>query len=112
MGGRAGLGMQRNPLHSKAVCSSCHPLPGLHPQAKVTADGKAGFFAIASPPDVNNSGVLELLVKRAPGSTADLICNLAAGAELLVSPVQVGGLRKCGPMGRQGCALPFSGLES
>jgi hypothetical protein len=55
----------------------------------VDAEGKPGFFAIASPPDVNNQGVLELLVKRQPGSAADAICDLAEGSELKVSPVMV-----------------------
>lgn len=58
-------------------------------QAKVDPEGKPGFFAIASPPDVNNQGVLELLVKRQPGTAADAICDLAEGSELKVSPVMV-----------------------
>ena len=61
-------------------------------QAKVDPEGKPGFFAIASPPDVNNQGVLELLVKRQPGTAADAICDLAEGSELKVSPVMV---RQC-----------------
>lgn len=66
----------RTPLTSYAA------LPSL--QAKVTADGKPGFFAIASAPDVNNQGVLELLIKVQPGATAEAICGLAAGADLMV----------------------------
>ncbi|KAF5832117.1 hypothetical protein DUNSADRAFT_12128 [Dunaliella salina] len=61
--------------------------PGQFIQAKVDPEGKPGFFAIASPPDVNNQGVLELLVKRQPGSAADAICDLQEGSELKVSPV-------------------------
>lgn len=55
------------------------------------ADAKPGFFAIASPPDVNNQGVLELLVKKVPGGAAEALCGLQAGSQLLVSPVQVRG---------------------
>jgi len=68
--------------------ASGYTKPGQFIQAKVVADGKPGFFAIASPPDVNNSGVLELLIKRVPGGAAEALCSLAPGGELMVSPVQ------------------------
>lgn len=51
-------------------------------------DSKPGFFAVASPPDANNQGLLEFLIKPQPDSTADLVANLKAGAEVSVSPVQ------------------------
>jgi hypothetical protein len=38
-------------------------VPGQFVQAKAGEEGKAGFFAIASPPDTNNAGVIELLIK-------------------------------------------------
>ncbi len=53
-------------------------------------EGKAGFFAIASAPDANNQGVVELLIKVQPGATAEEITKLQAGAQLLVSAPQVG----------------------
>mmetsp|Transcript_25027 Transcript_25027/g.69862 ORF Transcript_25027/g.69862 Transcript_25027/m.69862 type:complete len:305 (-) Transcript_25027:337-1251(-) len=61
--------------------------PGQFIQAKV-GDSKPGFFAIASPPteDNNLKGVLELLVKE-QGGTAELLCKMAAGDKLEVSPV-------------------------
>ncbi|KAJ9529694.1 hypothetical protein QJQ45_014457 [Haematococcus lacustris] len=62
--------------------------PGQYIQAKVPGEGKAGFFAIASPPDVNNQGVLEMLIKVQPSSPAEALCALQAGQELQVSPVQ------------------------
>lgn len=49
-------------------------------------DGKPGFFAIASPPDPNNQGVLEFLIKG-QGDTAEALCDLAPGSEVSVSPV-------------------------
>lgn len=50
------------------------------------ADGKPGFFAIASPPDPNNQGLLEFLIK-AQGDAATALAALEAGAEVAVSPV-------------------------
>eukprot|EP00199_Chlamydomonas_sp_CCMP681_P002847 CAMPEP_0119106850 /NCGR_PEP_ID=MMETSP1180-20130426/6405_1 /TAXON_ID=3052 ORGANISM="Chlamydomonas cf sp, Strain CCMP681" /NCGR_SAMPLE_ID=MMETSP1180 /ASSEMBLY_ACC=CAM_ASM_000741 /LENGTH=313 /DNA_ID=CAMNT_0007092245 /DNA_START=52 /DNA_END=993 /DNA_ORIENTATION=+ len=61
--------------------------PGQYIQAKVQEADKAAFFAIASPPDLNQSTV-ELLIKVQPGSTAETICGLEQGAKLSVSPVQ------------------------
>lgn len=59
-------------------------------QAKVTADNKAGFFAIASGPNHPSlaPGSLELLIKTQPGATAEAIVAVGAGGDLLVSPVQ------------------------
>ena len=51
--------------------------PGQFIQVKV-GDTKPGFFAIASPPDPNNQGLVELLIKR-QGDTAEAICAVAAG---------------------------------
>lgn len=81
--------MQSVPTTLEDVC--CLQLRALtFAQAKVDPEGKPGFFAIASPPDINNQGVLELLVKRQPGSAAEAICDLKEGSELRVSPVMVG----------------------
>lgn len=55
-------------------------------QAKVVADGKPGFFAVASAP--SESSILELLIKTQPGSAAEAINALSKGAELMVSAVQ------------------------
>lgn len=52
--------------------------PGQYVQVKADADGKPGFFAIASAPDANNQGVLELLIKNA-GEAAEKLCALGAG---------------------------------
>ncbi len=51
--------------------------PGQFIQVKV-GDTKPGFFAIASPPDPNNQGLVELLIKR-QGDTAEAICSVATG---------------------------------
>jgi hypothetical protein len=48
--------------------SYCHPLL---PQV---GEGKPGFFAIASPPDPNNQGLLEFLIK-AQGEAAEAIAG-------------------------------------
>lgn len=48
-------------------------------QAKFGEGGKAGFFAIASPPGADKeNGVVELLVK-AQGGTAEELCAAEAG---------------------------------
>ncbi len=53
-------------------------------QIKV-GDSKAGFFAIASPPDTNNQGLVEVLIKDGPpDSTANLLCNISAGIDSLI----------------------------
>ncbi len=63
-----------------------YTIAGQFVQVKVEEDGKAGFFAIASPPDANNAGVLELLVK-ASGDPAEAICASGDGTGVLVSDV-------------------------
>lgn len=61
--------------------------PGQYIQVKVGEEGKPGFFAIASAPDANNQGVLELLIKNA-GDAAEKLCASEAGAQVDASPVQ------------------------
>ena len=51
--------------------------PGQFIQVRVNGS-KPGFFAIASPPDENNQGLVELLIKR-QGETAEAICSVAEG---------------------------------
>ena len=46
-------------------------------------DSKPGFYAIASPPDPNNQGVVELLVKAVPDSTAQLLADSQDGDKML-----------------------------
>ncbi|KAF8060585.1 zinc finger CCCH domain-containing protein 40 [Scenedesmus sp. PABB004] len=58
---------------------------GQYMQIKV-GEGKPGFFAIASPPDPNNQGLVEFLIK-AQGEAAEALAGLGAGAEVAVSPV-------------------------
>ena len=60
--------------------------PGAYIQAKTTGEGKAGFFAIASPPGAGS--VYELLIKASPGTTAEAITQLNSGATLLCSDAQ------------------------
>ena len=66
--------------------ASEYTTPGQFIQAKIAADGKAGFFAIASPPDSNNAGIVELLIKPS-GEAAEAICAAPEGATVKVSPV-------------------------
>lgn len=48
-------------------------------QVKI-GDSKPGFFAIASPPDSNSDGLIEVLIKDGgEGSTANLLCNISTG---------------------------------
>ncbi len=57
------------------------PLPNIS-QVRV-GESKPGFFAIASPPDPNNQGVVELLVKPVPDTASQLIADAKAGANCL-----------------------------
>lgn len=51
-------------------------------QIKV-GDSKPGFFAIASAPDSNNQGLVEVLIKDGPPeSAANLLCNISPGWHL------------------------------
>ena len=51
------------------------------------AEGKPGFFAIASAPGSDPSSV-ELLIKSQPGSASEGIAALAVGSALMVSAAQ------------------------
>lgn len=68
--------------------------PGQYVQIKPDDEAsKAAFIALATAPAdaANNAGLVELLVKPQPGATAEALCALAEGAELLVSDAQGGG---------------------
>ncbi|KAI8106457.1 hypothetical protein M9435_001001 [Picochlorum sp. BPE23] len=78
-------GMHRLLVDVGADASKGYTVPGQFVQIKVE-ESKPGFFAIASPPDVNNAGMVELLVKNA-GETAEKLCVLDAGSEISVSDV-------------------------
>jgi hypothetical protein len=67
-------------------CERGQPPPACM-QAKVNADQKAGFFAIASAP-LRTDGTVELLIKTQPGSAAEAINALPAGGSVLVSAAQ------------------------
>ena len=55
-----------------------YKIPGQFVQIKV-GDSKPGFYAIASPPEPNNLGYVELLVKSIPGTTAEILAQSSAG---------------------------------
>lgn len=56
-------------------------------QIKV-GDSKPGFFAIASAPDSNNQGLVEVLIKDGPPeSAANLLCNISPGQRLTSSVI-------------------------
>ncbi|CAN0070997.1 unnamed protein product [Pylaiella littoralis] len=61
-----------------------YTVPGQFVQIKVGPDGKAGFFAIASPPD-SSSGSLEFLVKE--NDTTKPLVGLKAGGTVEMSAV-------------------------
>jgi len=61
------------------ILAEGYRIPGQFIQIKV-GDSKPGFYAIASPPDVNNQGCVELLVKSIPGTTAEILVGSTAGA--------------------------------
>eukprot|EP00803_Ostreobium_quekettii_P008613 evm.model.scf_199.1 EVM.evm.TU.scf_199.1 scf_199:7126-10460(+) len=65
---------------------STYTTPGQYLQLKVSEDAGPAFMAIASPPDPNNAGMIEILVKN-QGETAEQLCKLQEGDELLASAV-------------------------
>lgn len=67
-------------------------VPGQYVQVRI-GEGKAGFFAIASPPDPNNAGVVELLVKSIPDTPSEQIAEAKAGDAVEVSPVMGNGFK-------------------
>ena len=69
-----------------AEATAKYTIAGQFVQVKMEEEGKAGFFAIASAPDANNAGVIELLVK-ASGDPAEAICGSGEGTGVLVSDV-------------------------
>lgn len=73
-------------------------------QLKVADTDKPGFFAIASPPEPNNAGMLELLVKSQPGSTAEALCKLGEGSQVSYE----GGAERKAPSAGSHCPLFLS----
>ena len=65
------------PLADLSLCIQ-HEAWTVRRQIRV-GDSKPGFYAIASPPDPNNHGVVELLVKAVPDSTAQLLADSKDG---------------------------------
>ncbi|KAJ8479503.1 hypothetical protein OPV22_023230 [Ensete ventricosum] len=65
-----------------------YTVPGQYLQLRVPASEKPSFLAIASPPSFASSrGEFQFLVKRVPGSTADLLCGLGRGDVVELSAV-------------------------
>ena len=101
-----GDGNQPHPTHTNTQNTRKNTTHTKHTNThKKVGDSKPGFFAVASPPDPNNAGVLEFLIKAA-GETAERLAALPEGAAVEVSPVQ-GKVRAVGwfftlwePMGR------------
>lgn len=96
--GPAAAGLQRVVLDVGAPLAAGYTRPGQYFQVKV-GDSKPGFFAVASPPDANNAGALEFLIKPAPGTTAEALAAAPAGAAVSVSPAQGKGfpMERCPP---------------
>ncbi|XP_078177314.1 FAD/NAD(P)-binding oxidoreductase [Carex rostrata] len=73
-------------LSSSPSLSTSYSAPGQYLQLKISgSESKPAFMAIASPPTVE--GRFEFLVKRVPGSTAELICGLKEGDLVELGPV-------------------------
>lgn len=81
----AAQGLQRLAVDTGSIADE-YKIPGQFVQVRV-GDSKPGFFAIASPPDPNNQGVVELLVKPVPDSASQLIADSKEGDSVDVSPV-------------------------
>lgn len=78
-------GMHRVLIDVGPKTSEAYTKAGQFVQAKIDGS-KPGFFAIASAPDQNNAGVIELLIKN-QGETAELICQTEQGSSVEVSDV-------------------------
>jgi ferredoxin-NADP reductase len=63
---------------------------GQYVQIKPDEESKPAYIALANAPEdvSNNGGLVELLVKPQPGATAEQLCALSEGSELLVSDAQ------------------------
>ncbi|KAJ3692392.1 hypothetical protein LUZ60_012742 [Juncus effusus] len=73
-------------LTSSPSLSTSYSNPGQYLQMRVIgSDSKPAFLAIASPPAIE--GKFEFLVKKVPGSTAEIICGLKEGDEVELGPV-------------------------
>ncbi|KAJ3686039.1 hypothetical protein LUZ61_015203 [Rhynchospora tenuis] len=73
-------------LSSSPSLSTSYSSPGQYLQVRVGgSESKPAFMAIASPPTVE--GKFEFLIKRVPGSTAELICGLKEGDLVELGPV-------------------------
>ncbi|CAA6661256.1 unnamed protein product [Spirodela intermedia] len=63
-------------------------VPGQYLQLRVPEAPKPAFLAIASPPSTASSkGVFEFLIKKVPGSTAELLCEMRSGDVVELSAV-------------------------
>ena len=76
---------------------SAFTVPGQFVQIKETDDSKAGFYAIASAPGADPSGVCELLIKKSEGndwSPGNLwLCDAAPGSSLIMCPAMGNGFK-------------------
>lgn len=90
--GKAADNLHRLIIDLGPAAAAAYTTPGQFVQAKTAADGKAGFFALASAPDPNNAGVVELLIKPA-GEAAEALCAAPAGAAVLASAPMGKGFR-------------------
>lgn len=73
----AGTAMSKIKVDVGKSAAALYERGGQYIQAKATSDGKAGFFAIASPPNTGN--IVELLIKASPGTTSEAITLLPTG---------------------------------
>lgn len=63
-------------------------VPGQYLQLRVPEAPKPAFLAIASPPSAASSkGVFDFLIKKVPGSTAELLCEMRSGDVVELSGV-------------------------
>jgi len=106
-------GLRALVLRLPAEAARTFTSPGQYVQIKSAgdADAKPAYIALASAPEAvaNNGGMVDLLIKPQPGQTAEALCALPAGGEVLVSDAQGKGfpMERC-PADRYPTVLLFA----
>lgn len=85
---REAEGLQLLRVQVPADVAAGYDAPGQYLQMRTQEADKPAFIAIASPVGASADGVVELLIKGVPGTTAAALCALPAGAAVHVSDVQ------------------------
>jgi len=90
---REAQGLQLLRVQVPPAVAAGYTAPGQYLQMRTQETDKPAFIAIASPVGAHTGGVVELLVKEVPGTTAAALCALPAGSGVDVSDMQGSGFQ-------------------